>query len=114
MSDVYGVSVSSNNFFKNLFYNCFQLCYGKHYKMHFREENPVNSAMDSICVDVGCTAQPAPAVWSNSRVEFRQAPFVFHFLFSFFLNNILSKNKDFPHLPTPVFIETFYLFLDKK
>lgn len=66
--------------------------------MHFREEGPVNSGMDSICVDVGCTAQPAPAVWNNwcsSRVEIRQAPFVFHFLFSFFLNNILSKNKDF-------------------
>lgn len=90
------LDVSVSAFKKNIFYNCFQLCYGKHCKMHFREEGPVNSGMDSICVDVGCTAQPAPAVWSNwcsSRVEIRQAPFVFHFLFSFFLNNILSKNK---------------------
>lgn len=97
--------------FTKKIYNCFQLCYGKHCKMHFREEGPVNSAMDSICVDLGCTAQPAPAVWSNSRVEIRQAPFVFHFLFSFFLKNILYKNKDFFFLL--IFIGTSHLPLDK-
>lgn len=99
---------------KSIFYNCFQLCYGKHCKMYFREEGPVNSAMGSICVDVGCTAQPAPAVWSNrcsSRVEIRQAPFVFHFLFSFFLNNILSKNKDF--FSPPDLYWSLHLSLDK-
>lgn len=33
--------------------------------------------------------------------------------FSFFLNNILSKNKDFPP-PTPDLYWNFYLFLDKR